>query len=66
MQYLPIALSGVGLPVQDALNAQLRSAIKPPMLGALISFVVGATILGVSTAFGVLGQGNISDLAKEH
>ena len=69
MQYLFIgllALSGVGLPVQDALNAQLRSAIKSPMLGALISFLVGAVALGILTAFGVLGHGKPSELAKTH
>jgi len=69
LQYVLIALlalSGVGLPVQDALNAQLRSSIKSPMLGALISFVVGATLLGVLTAFGVLGQGKPSELARTH
>ena len=69
MQYLLIgliALSGVGLPVQDALNAQLRSAIKSPMLGALLSFLVGAAVLGVLTAFGVLGHGKLSGLSKTH
>ena len=69
MQYLLIALlalSGVGLPVQDALNAQLRTAVKSPMLGALISLVVGATLLGILTAFGVLGHGKLSELAKTH
>ncbi len=69
MQYLLIALialSGVGLPVQDALNAQLRTAIKSPMLGALISFAVGAALLGALTALGVLGQGKPSELLKTH
>lgn len=67
MQYLLIALlalSGIGLPVQDALNAQLRTAIKSPMLGALISFLVGATALGILTALGVMGQGKPSELTK--
>jgi transporter family-2 protein len=69
LQYLLIALialSGVGLPVQDALNAQLRSAIKSPMLGALISFVVGAVILAALTFSGLLGQGKLTDLGKTH
>ena len=69
MQYLLIgliALSGVGLPVQDALNAQLRSATKSPMLGALLSFVGGAVVLGIFAAFGVLGHGRLSALAKTH
>ncbi len=69
MQYLLIgliALSGVGLPVQDALNAQLRGALKSPMLGALLSFVVGTVVLGVFVAFGVLGHGKLSELSKTH
>ena len=69
MQYVLIALlalSGMGLPVQDALNAQLRAAIKSPMLGALISFLVGAVALGALTACGVLGHGKPSELAKTH
>lgn len=69
MQYLLIALlalSGMGLPVQDALNAQLRSAVKSPMLGALISFTVGVLLLGTLSAFGVLGHGKPSELLKTH
>ena len=69
MQYLLIgliALSGVGLPVQDALNAQLRNALKSPMLGALLSFAVGAAILSALAAFGVLGHGKLSGLTKTH
>ena len=69
MQYLLIvliALSGVGLPVQDALNAQLRSALKSPMLGALLSFLVDAVVLGVFAAFGVLGHGKLGALTKVH
>ena len=69
LQYLLIALlalSGVGLPVQDALNAQLRSAVKSPMLGALLSLTVGAVVLGALSAFGVLGHGKVSELTKTH
>jgi len=61
---LLLALSGVGLPVQDALNAQLRAAIKSPLLGALVSFLVGAVVLGALTAFGVLGRAQPSGLAR--
>ncbi len=69
MQYLLIALlalSGMGLPVQDALNAQLRSAVKSPMLGALVSLTVGAAVLGALSAFGVLGHGKPAELLKTH
>ena len=49
MRYLLIGLlvlAGLGLPAQDALNAQLRSAVKSPLLGAAIQFVVGVLVLG--------------------
>lgn len=65
MQYLLlglIALAGMGLATQDALNAQLRSAVKSPLLGAFVSFVVGAVVLGLMSAFGVMGRGKLSDL----
>jgi len=61
-----LALSGVGLPVQDALNAQLRSSVKSPMLGALISLTVGAIALGALSALGVLGHGKPSEVLKTH
>ncbi len=69
MQYLLIgliALSGLGLPVQDALNAQLRSTLKSPMLGALLSFIVGAVVLSAFAASGVLGHGKLGALTKTH
>jgi transporter family-2 protein len=69
VQYLLIALlalSGVGLPVQDALNAQLRNAVKSPLLGALLSLTVGAAVLGALAAFGVLGHGKLGTLTKIH
>ncbi|MGI4787846.1 MAG: DMT family transporter [Janthinobacterium lividum] len=69
MQYLLIALialSGIGLPVQDALNAQLRTALKSPMLGAFLSLLVGAVVLGILSAFGVMGQGKLSEITKVH
>lgn len=59
-----LALSGMGQTVQDALNAQLRSAVKSPLLGALISLLVGAVVLGLLTAFGVLGRGKPSAVAQ--
>ncbi len=56
----------MGLPVQDALNAQLRTALKSPLLGALVSLVVGVVALGALSALGVLGRGSVSGLAKTH
>lgn len=58
-----IALAGAGLATQDALNAQLRSALKSPMLGACVSFIVGALALGLLTLLGVLGRGKVGELA---
>jgi len=66
LQYLIvglIALTAMGLPAQDALNAQLRSAVKSPLLGACISLVVGALALGLASLTGALGRGQIKDLA---
>ena len=67
MQYLIIALvalSGVGLPIQDALNSQLRAAIKSPLLGALISFLCGAFILAALLTTGLMGRGKLSDITR--
>ncbi len=59
-----LALSGMGQTVQDALNAQLRTAVKSPLLGALVSLLVGAVVLGLLTVFGVLGRGKPSAVAQ--
>lgn len=56
-----VALSGIGLPVQDALNSQLRGAVKSPLLGALISFVFAALIVALLVATGIMGRGKLSD-----
>ena len=61
-----LVLAGLGLPAQDALNAQLRSAVKSPMLGAAIQFCVGVVVLGVLALLGVLGHGRVSDLGQTH
>ena len=67
MQYLIvtlIALTAMGLPAQDALNAQLRNAVKSPLLSACISYGVGGVVLGALALTGVLGRGKVSDLAQ--
>ncbi len=67
MQYLLILLvvvTALGLPVQDALNAQLRSAVKSPMLGASVSLLVGSCLMGVGAALGILGRGHFRDLVS--
>ena len=57
-----LVLAGLGLPAQDALNAQLRSAVKSPLLGAVIQFGVGAVVLGALALLGVLGRGQVAGL----
>ncbi|MGP7819650.1 DMT family transporter [Niallia sp. 01092] len=43
--------AGMALPVQTAINAELRTTIQSPYLAAMISFLVGATVLcGVTLA----------------
>ncbi len=67
VQYLIIAfvvVAGMGMPVQDALNAQLRGAVKSPMLGALISFLIGSLALLGLTLARAFGRGELSGLAK--
>ena len=61
---LIVVLTGLGLPVQDALNAQLRTAVKSPLLGACVSLIVGAALMGLAAAFGVMGRGHLRDLAS--
>ena len=68
LQYLLIgliALSGVGLPVQDALNAQLRSVLKSPMRGALSKthwwVWMGGGLLGAfAVTIGLIGIPKVS------
>src|SRR4051812_36621222 len=65
MQFVMIALvivSGLGLPVQDALNSMLRGTVKSPILGALVSTLVGSAALLALASFGVLGKGKITDI----
>ena len=59
-----LVLAGLGLPAQDALNAQLRSAVKSPLLGAAIQFAVGMVVLGALAWLGVLGKGQLAGLAQ--
>ncbi|MFT8320011.1 MAG: DMT family transporter [Bacillus sp. (in: firmicutes)] len=44
-------IAGMALPVQTAVNAELRAAVISPYLAAMISFLVGAAVLcGLSLA----------------
>jgi transporter family-2 protein len=46
-------LAGAALPVQGALNAQLRSDLAAPVAAAAVSFVVGAAALAVVAAWSI-------------
>jgi len=59
---LLLTLGGVGLTIQQAVNARLRVAVHSPVLGALISFLVGALALGLLAAFGAFGRGRLTEL----
>ena len=50
-----VLLAGMGQPVQVAANTKLRQAVQSPVLGALLSFVIGAGILLLLVFSGVLG-----------
>ena len=57
-----LVLGGMGLTVQQAINSRLRGGVESPVLSALISFLVGAAVLAVLSAFGVLGRGRLTGL----
>ncbi len=59
---LALVLGGVGLTFQQAVNSRLREAVVSPVLGALISFVVGGVALGLLAAFGAFGRGKLTEL----
>lgn len=48
------ALAGAALPVQAAINGQLRSFVGSPVLTSLISFFAGTVVLA-AVHFGILG-----------
>ncbi len=59
---LLLTLGGMGLTLQQAVNARLRLAVHSPVLGALISFLVGALALGLLAAAGAFGRGRLTEL----
>ncbi len=60
-----LVLGGIGLTVQAAVNARLREAVGSPVLGALISFLVGIVPLALAVAMGVLGRGRLTGLGVQ-
>ena len=51
-------MSGVALPIQSAVNSRLRASVDSPILGALISFLVGGAALLTLWAVGFAGRGH--------
>ena len=59
---LLLVLGGIGLTLQQAVNSRLRMAVGSPVLGALVSFLVGAAALSLLAAIGAFGRGRLTDL----
>lgn len=57
-----VALAGMGLSVQVAMNARLRETVQSPVLSALISFMVGGFMLALLALSGVFGRGRLTQL----
>ena len=54
-----IALGGIGLTLQAAMNTRLKAETNSPVVSALISFIVGGLALAVLAAFGIFGGGKL-------
>ncbi len=61
---LLIALAGVGLALQAAMNARMGLALGSPVASALISFIVGSALLAAALASGALGRARLAGLAE--
>lgn len=57
-----LTLGGAGLTLQQAVNSRLTRSVHSPVLGALISFLVGGVALGLLAALNVFGRGRLTDL----
>lgn len=67
MRYLLIPLiflAGVAIPLEAAVNARLREAVQSPILGGLLSFLVGTIATLLLLATGWLGRGQLSQTAS--
>jgi len=58
-----LTVAGMGLTLQQAVNSRLRGAVESPVLSALVSFLVGAIVLGLLSALGVFGRGKLTGLS---
>lgn len=56
MMLLLAMVAGSALPIQAAINGQLRSFVGSPVLASLISFATGTLVLA-AVHFGVMGGG---------
>lgn len=59
-----IALANAGQPVQSAMNARLREAMRSPTLAAFTSLVVSLVVLGIAWSTGWLGRGSVTSITK--
>ena len=59
---LLLTVAGMGLTVQQAVNSRLRGGVESPVLSALVSFLVGAIVLGLLSAFGAFGRGKLTEV----
>ena len=55
--------AGTAVPVQFAVNGEMRGAVGGPVLAAAISFVVGTLVLLVAVLMAREGVPSFSDLA---
>lgn len=62
---LLLVLGGAGLTLQAAVNARMREAVGSPVLGALISFLVGSIPLALAVAAGLFGRGRLPGLGEQ-
>ena len=60
-----LALGGVGLTLQAAVNSRLGKTLDSPLSGALISFLVGLVPLALAVALGVGGRGRLSGVVGQ-
>lgn len=60
-----LVLGGAGLSLQAAVNSRLREAVASPVVGALISFLVGSIPLALASALGVFGRGRLTGLGEQ-
>ena len=61
---LLVFLAGAALPFQAAVNTRLRQSVGAPLLSALISFLVGASVLTLLHFSGLFGRAKLTGLSS--